>query len=111
MLAGLRRRWREFKNHPAGERFQRFHEEQKRAPPWVKPVMLVGAVVSLAIAIVLTVFPGPAFVFYGLTGALLAAQSARVAGVLDRGEVWARRMIDKARLKWRAARRRFATTP
>ncbi len=72
--------------------------------------MLVGAVVALAIAVVLTVFPGPAIVFYALAGALVATQSMRVARLLDRGEVATRGLMLQLRRKWRAARRQYASS-
>lgn len=106
--ADLAKRWRAFRALPAGARFRRFHEQQKNAPGWVKPLLVVGAVVSLAVAVVLTIFPGPAFVFYGLAGALLATQSIHVARLLDRGELAARALVGRMRDTWDTLRRRIA---
>lgn len=100
------RRWRAFQALPAGERFERFHEQQKDAPAWVKPVLIVGVLASLAIGVVLVFIPGPAFVFFGLAGALLATQSALVARALDRAEVWARSLVGHIRERWSAWRHR-----
>lgn len=47
---------------------------------------LVGALVALAIAVVLTVMPGPAVVFYFIAGMLIAADSVIAARLLDRTE-------------------------
>jgi hypothetical protein len=54
--------------------------------------------------VLLTILPGPAFVFYGLTGALMAVESRWVARTLDHGELAARRRITRFR-KWRMKRR------
>jgi hypothetical protein len=90
-----RARWRKFKALPVGKRFQKLHEQQKGAPAWVKPVLIAAAVLSLAAGIVLLFIPGPAFIFLGLAGALLAVCSARVARVLDRAEVGVRNLCTR----------------
>jgi hypothetical protein len=103
VLSKLRGKWREFKAYPVGKRFQTVNERQADAPAWVKPVVIAGAVVSFAIGVLLSIMPGPAFVFYGLTGALLAIESAWVARKLDRGEVAARKLITRFK-RWRSRR-------
>lgn len=105
----LQRRWQAFKALPAGKRFQRFHEQQKDAPAWVKPLLLVGAILCIAAGVVLTFIPGPAFVFFGLAGAMLATQSSYVARALDRGELMARALMRRVRAKWARLRRRPAS--
>jgi hypothetical protein len=104
VLSRLRKKWRGLKALPAGKRFQTVHEQQQGAPTWVKAVVIAGAVISFGIGVLLTVLPGPAFVFFGLAGALLAVESRWVARALDDGEVAARRKITRFR-KWRAKRR------
>lgn len=105
MLAKLKKRWREFKAFPVGRRFQTVHERQADAPAWVKPLVIGGAVLSFAIGVVLAVIPGPAFVFFGLTGALVAIESAWAAKKLDRAEVATRKLIARFRRRRRAASR------
>lgn len=100
----LRNKWHEFRALPAGERFQTVHEQQKDAPAWVKPVVIVAALVSFAIAVLLSVLPGPAFVFYGLAGALVALESQWVARGLDRAELRVRAWITRFH-RWRDRRR------
>src|SRR5262245_16540094 len=95
MFTKLRKKWRDFKGLPAGRRFRMVHRQQADAPAWVKAVVIAGAVVALAVGILLTVLPGPAVVFYALSGALAAIESAWVARGLDRGEVAARHLIEK----------------
>lgn len=101
MRGALGDRWSRFKQLPAGERFERVHEQQRNAPSWVKFALIAGALLSFAIGVLLTVLPGPAFVFYGLAGALLAVESATVARALDRFELllrsWKRRIARRRR--------------
>src|SRR5690242_10487401 len=87
VLRPLKRSLDELRHAPAGERFQRWHRKKERtARPWARPLYLVGAVVCLAIGVVLAVMPGPAVLFFALAGGLLAAQSATVARFLDATE-------------------------
>jgi hypothetical protein len=92
----LRKRWEEFRRAEPGTRFQRFHDEQKsRQRPWTRVVYLVVAFVSLAIGVVLAFIPGPAVVFFALTAALLAAQSAWLARRLDTAEIRVRHALHR----------------
>lgn len=97
MLAKFQREWREFKALPVGERFQAVHEKQAGGPTWVKAVVVAAAVLSFAIGIVLMFIPGPAIVFFGIAGALIATESAWVARNLDRAEVAARNLVTRLR--------------
>ena len=69
--------------------------------------MIGGAVLCLAIGIVLTFIPGPAFVFFGLAGALLSIESRWIARVLDRAEVSARKLLARWRRQRAKASRRI----
>ena len=111
MLAKLQRKWRELKALPPGKRFQTVHQRQSGAPAWVKPVLIVSAVIAFAIGILLTVLPGPAVVFYALAGALVATESAWVARWLDRGEVELRKLVKRVRARLRRRRSRRAAQP
>ena len=106
MLAKLKRKLRELKALPPGKRFQTVHEQQKGGPAWVKPVVIAGAVIAFAIGVVLSILPGPAFVFYALAGALVAIESAWVARRLDRAEVKLRELVTRIRTRLRRRRRR-----
>jgi hypothetical protein len=103
MWTALRKRLREVKALPVGRRFQSVHERQADAPAWVKPLVLGGAVLAFGIGVVLSIIPGPAFVFFGLAGMLLAIESAWVAKKLDRAEVAIRELIARFRRHRRAA--------
>jgi hypothetical protein len=93
------------KRAPPGERFQAFNErQQRRARGPIKALYLGGALVSLAVGVVLVFIPGPAFVFFILAGALLAAQSRWVARRLDGLEVMGRKTTTRVRAWWRRTR-------
>ncbi len=107
MLSGLRNQWQELKKLPPGERFQTFHRERQKKSAWVKVAYAVASVVLFAAGVVFAFIPGPAVVFFALCAALLAAQSAWVARLLDRGEVKGRQLANSVRdawRRWRAAR-------
>jgi hypothetical protein len=103
VLQRLRQSWRRLRRAKPGRRFRDYHERAQRRPNGAvtRVVRLVGALVALAIAIVLTVLPGPAVVFYFLAGMLIAADSALAARWLDRTEAGLRGL-------WRRWRRRGA---
>ena len=101
----LNTEWRRLKHAPPGERFQAFNERQQRhARGPIKALYLGGALVALAVGVVLIFIPGPAFVFFILAGALLAAQSRWVARHLDDLEVAGRKTATRAHAWWRRTR-------
>jgi hypothetical protein len=103
--SSLTAEWQRLKRSPPGERFEAFNErQQKRARGPIKALYLGGAIVSLAVGVVLVFIPGPAFVFFILAGALLAAESRWVAQRLDRLEVTGRETATRARGFWRRLR-------
>jgi hypothetical protein len=101
MLGRLKASWKRFKQREPGERFQAFHRRQKDRPPAVKAAFLAIAMLSLAAGVVLTLIPGPAILFFALSGALLATQSLWIARWLDKGEIWGRKTASSLRSWWR----------
>jgi hypothetical protein len=101
----FREHWRDLQRGRPGQRFQdrhaRMQEEQKRSGPAKRILMIALAIVFLAIGVVLTVIPGPAFVFFILAGAVLAGESKVIARFMDWSEVRARKIIAWARRQWR----------
>jgi hypothetical protein len=85
---------------PAGKRFQTLHTQQKDAPVWAKALMVFGAVLALAIGVLLTVLPGPAILFYALAAAFAGIQSAWIARALDRAEVAVRTQLARLQRWW-----------
>jgi len=111
MLSSLRRQWRRLRDLPPGERFLTFHREQEKKSAWVKVAYAVLSLVLFAVGVVFAFIPGPAVVFFALCAALLAAQSAWIAGLLDRGEVKGRRLAVAAHKAWRRFRARRSSGP
>lgn len=62
---------------------------------------LAVALVSFVIGVILAFIPGPAVVFFLLSGSLLAAESRSLARVLDWGEVRLRSLVRRAHRHWR----------
>lgn len=106
MLSALRKQWHDLKRLPPGERFQSFYREQQKKSAWVKVAYAALSVVLFAVGVVFAFIPGPAVVFFAACAALLAAQSAFIARLLDRGEVKGRRIAHDVRDAWRRRRAR-----
>jgi hypothetical protein len=105
--SSLTTEWHRLKDSPPGERFQAFNQRQRgRARGPVKVLYLAAALVSFAVGVVLVFIPGPAFVFFILSAALLATQSQWVARGLDDLEVKIRAVATDVRAWWRRTRRR-----
>src|SRR5688572_7362004 len=101
MLSALRNQWQRLKAQPPGERFQSFYREQQKKSAWVKVAYAALSLVLFAAGVVFAFIPGPAVLFFALCAALLSAQSAWIARVLDRGEVKGRRLASAGRDAWR----------
>ena len=104
MFSHLKKTFQRLKNHQPGERFGAFYREQKDKPFWVKVAFFGLAFVSFGIGVVLAFIPGPAVLFFALTGALLSTQSRFIAEKLDKGEVWGRKALASIRAWWRRKR-------
>jgi hypothetical protein len=93
MLARFKAQWRELADDSPGERFSNLHERhRKSSTAWLSWLYLGLTVVFLAVGVILSFIPGPAFVFFALAAGLLAIQSRWCAKQLDRGEVVGRRL-------------------
>ena len=86
--------WRALLNGRAGRRFIRYHEHVHKRASYLS--MAVGiAVVVLGLLLSLT--PGPGFVFLLLGAAMLAGQSRSLARALDRCEIRLRKAMRRLR--------------
>ena len=106
MLSALREQWQKLKRLPPGKRFQTFHREQKKKGVGVKVAYALLSILMFAAGVIFAFIPGPAVVFFALCAALLAAQSAWVARLLDRSEHEGRRLMQAAKDAWRRRRER-----
>jgi hypothetical protein len=97
MLRRLDALWKNFKTLEPGERFQTFYREQRDRPPAVKAAFFGIAMVSFGVGVVFAFIPGPAVLFFALSGALLATQSLRIARGLDASEIWVRKTLGSIR--------------
>jgi hypothetical protein len=87
-----------FRKSAPGVRFIEFNRRFRvETPSWARPFFILLAVLSFAIGVILAFIPGPAVVFFALTGALLAGQSERLAKKLDRAEVGFREWLESHR--------------
>jgi hypothetical protein len=90
MFVKVKQELRRIKNDPVGQRFKKSHTRIRRHGAntgWARIVCIVLAVLMALIGIVLVFIPGPAFVFFILSGALFASQWWTAACVLDRAEL------------------------
>jgi hypothetical protein len=87
MLDKLKAEWQELKRAPSGQRFVQCHERhQARDAPYLKPLLFFAAIFSFVVGVVLVFIPGPAILFFAISGALLAAESHAVASAFDKVE-------------------------
>lgn len=104
----LREHWAALRRGRPGQRFQERYERthnrcdgRPRCGWGMRVVLIATALVCLAIAVVLSVIPGPAIPFYFLAGGLLATESRGVARAMDWSEVRARRVLAWGKWRWR----------
>ena len=102
MLTHMKDRWRELKQYPAGERFEKFYVAEQKRSRWVRFAYLGGAIALLPIGVLFAFIPGPAVLFFALSAALFATQSLWLARRLDRGELALRHAVQTLRDWWRA---------
>jgi hypothetical protein len=103
LVKRVRAEWTELRRAQPGKRFTEYHERhQRHAPRWARPLYVGAAILSLAVGVVLSVIPGPAFVFFGLSAALFAGQSMWLARKLDALELVIRRWLAEHRKKRKA---------
>ncbi|MCF3652305.1 hypothetical protein [Synoicihabitans lomoniglobus] len=98
--ARMREHWQEFRTAEPGHRFQerfdRRARERANGGSQLSRILIIGfALVCLAIAIPLMILPGPAILFYLLSGFLLAGESGWIASGMDRLEKLLRRIFKR----------------
>jgi hypothetical protein len=110
MFDRVKAEWRNLKRAPTGQRFvQCYERHQARDAPWLKPFLFFSAVFSFVIGLVLAFVPGPAILFFAISGALLAAESRAVATAFDRAELFVRNLFERFRAKRRTRQARAET--
>ncbi len=101
MIERLKRSARELMRDRPGMRFRNYHRRRRDSQmhPVRRTLYYVLAALLLLIGVALSVLPGPAFVFFILAFAILAARSRRVAVLLDRAEIQGWRIVNKFRAR------------
>lgn len=103
---GFWHEWREVRHGSPGRRFQEYYQrahQRRDRRGWIGRVLRIAvAVASFAIGIVLVFIPGPAVLFFAMTGALLANESRAVARFLDWSEIKLRHAGAVAGRTWRS---------
>ncbi len=103
----LKRHWAHATEGRPGHRFQDRYEHAKETRAqrgvWKRVLKIAGGVLALLIGLIEIVFPGPAFVFIIVGGAMLATESLRVARAMDWSEIRIRRVVSYVRRKWAGA--------
>ena len=101
----FRRDWRDLRRGRPGHRFtdryERAQATKNRNGTVKRIILIVAAILCLAVGLVLTVMPGPAFVFFILAGGIMATESRAVARFMDASEIAVRKVVHWARRKWR----------
>lgn len=107
MADTLAQRWHALTGGSPGRRFEDRYEAARaarRRGGWShrlgRVLRLVLALLAFAIGLVLAVMPGPAILFFLLSGSLLATESRGVARILDRNEVRLRALWEWSRKVW-----------
>ena len=103
MHSYVSRQWRALSSGTPGRRFRDRYERNKRNKnrPWFGRVLrLLLAAVAFATGVLLTVIPGPATPLFLLAGALVATDWLWMAKVMDRVEVWLRKILKPVVKLW-----------
>ena len=101
-MTNIARHWRAFRSDPPGRRFAN-HFSRMRRGSWVGAIARVGLGLALVVAgIVLLVVPGPGLLVMLFGVGLIAGESQRFAGLLDRAEPQVRQRARRARRWWLA---------
>jgi hypothetical protein len=96
MKFSFAKQWRSLSSGTPGHRFRdRYHRNQKaKDRPWFGRILrFVLAAVIFTGAIILTVIPGPAVPLFFVAGALIASDWLWMAKVMDRAEVFFRKIF------------------
>jgi hypothetical protein len=99
MLDFVRKNLRELRDDQPGQRFRNYHlrRQEHEASPARRTLLIGLAAALIAVGALLSVLPGPAFLFYIAAAAILAERFLVVAEFLDRAELALRRWWGKLR--------------
>jgi len=100
----LRKQWQAFRRSPPGKRFEQHYRRSRRqrenGSAWVRPLKWVIALLSAMVGVILVFIPGPAVLFFALTGLVVASESKAMARMLDGAEVKTRSVMAEGQRRW-----------
>ena len=104
----FKKQWQSLKRGQPGRRFRARYDAGQKAKKDASPgfkflriARILVALASLAIGVILVFIPGPAILFFLLSGSLLAAESLTIANLLDWAEVKLRAVFSWLKRHWR----------
>lgn len=96
--------WRSFACDQPGQRFIHHYQRSQRERSIAKTVLRIGlGTALLAGGVLLWVLPGPGWLLVMFGMAMFSGESRRLAGYLDRAEIFLRGKLRSLRLWWRSA--------
>lgn len=107
MLTTVKTDLKKMKVDQPGHRFRNHYRRSAKdggPSPWERVLFFGGALLSFGVGVVLIFIPGPAFVFFIISGALLASQLRPVAMLMDKSEL-------AVRSAWAALAKKWAARP
>lgn len=104
----LKSHWQHLKKSPPGQRFKDFYEARQKertdGQEWKRILYVgLGVVISLG-GIILLGMPGPGLLVVAFGLALIASEFLVIARLLDRAELWLRKMAHRTIQGWRKMR-------
>jgi uncharacterized protein (TIGR02611 family) len=104
MFSGVKTEIGRIRGAEPGQRFLQRQQRHVASGVLRRSFAVTAGVFCLALGVVMIPFPGPGWITVALGIALLSGESRRIAGALDRLEIWGRRQIDThwkpLRYKW-----------
>ncbi|MDB6167411.1 MAG: hypothetical protein JWM88_275 [Verrucomicrobia bacterium] len=103
MFQSLTRQWRGMLHGAPGRRFRESYAAARKKPPplWQRLFCFGLALVAFVLGLAFAILPGPASIFFVVSGALLAAESLALARFLDWGEMRLRVLAHWANAHWK----------
>lgn len=105
MFDDLKQRWRALRKDRPGQRFREYYRRRKedRSSSLLKVLIMGGGLVLTAVGLFMLPAPGPGLPILLVGATMVAGESYAVAAALDWMELWLRKLITRARTRWKRA--------